>query len=99
MRPPSHRMIVGDCREVLRSLAAGCVQTVVTSPPYFGLRAYLPEDHPDKASELGTEKTPDEYVGSLIDILRSVRGPLRDEGTLWLVIGDCFVDKQLLGIP
>lgn len=47
----------GDCREILPTLPSKSVQCVVTSPPYWGLRSYLPPDHPLKARELGQEPT------------------------------------------
>jgi DNA modification methylase len=81
---------IGDCREWARGLAPGSVQTVVTSPPYFGLRSYLPADHPDKARELGGEQTPDEFVANLVALFRDLRAALRDDGTLWLNLGDSY---------
>lgn len=85
---------LGDCRESLRSLAAGSVQTCVTSPPYFGLRDYGHD------GQLGLEQTPDEYVFTMVDVFREVRRVLADDGTLWLNLGDSYgKKKQLLGIP
>jgi DNA modification methylase len=81
---------IGDCRAWARGLAPGSVQTIVTSPPYFGLRSYLPSDHPDKARELGGEKTPDEFVANLVALFRDLRAALRDDGTLWLNLGDSY---------
>ena len=80
----SARILVGDCRTRLRELPDRSVHAVVTSPPYFGLRDYGVED------QLGLEASPDEYVAGLVDIFREVRRVLRDDGTLWLVLGDCF---------
>lgn len=80
----------GDCRDVLAALPDGSVQCVVTSPPYFGLRSYLGADHPEKASEVGTEQTPQEYVDGLVAIFREVRRVLRDDGTCWINLGDSF---------
>lgn len=62
----------------------------VTSPPYFGLRSYLPEGHPMKRYEIGTEKTPREYVAKLVQVFRAVRRVLADDGTLWLNLGDSY---------
>ena len=83
-------ILQGDCREVLRTLPDKSVQCCVTSPPYFGLRSYLPRDHPDKHLELGSEQSPDEYVAGLVGVFREVRRVLRDDGTLWLNLGDSF---------
>ena len=72
----------------------------VTSPPYFGLRSYLPDDSPDKPLEIGLEQTPDEYINAMVEVFRCVRDVLADDGTLWVNIGDSYGKaKQLLGIP
>lgn len=60
------------------------------SPPYWGLRSYLADDHPMKPLEIGSEATPDEYVASLVGVFREVRRVLRDDGTLWLNLGDSY---------
>jgi DNA modification methylase len=60
------------------------VQTCVTSPPYFGLRDYGHD------GQLGLEPTPDEYVAALVETFREVRRVLRDDGTLWLNLGDSY---------
>jgi hypothetical protein len=84
----------GGVLERLRDLPDGSVQTCVTSPPYFGLRSYLPADHPDKAHEIGTEKTPDEYVAKIVAVFREVWRVLRDDGTAWLNLGDSYAGKS-----
>lgn len=78
------RIIVGDCVEQLRLLETESIQTCVTSPPYWGLRDY---GHPE---QLGLERTPYEYVENLVAVFREVRRVLRDDGTLWLNLGDCY---------
>jgi DNA modification methylase len=94
-------ILQGDTRDVLRKMPDGLAQTCVTSPPYYGLRSYLPEGHEDKHFEIGSEPTPDEYVAEMVAVFREVRRVLRDDGTLWLNIGDSYAKtgKQLLGIP
>jgi DNA modification methylase len=84
------RIIEGDCRDVLRSLPVGSVHTCVTSPPYFGLRSYLENGHEDKHREIGLEPTPDEFVAALVAVFREVRRVLRDDGTVWLNLGDSY---------
>jgi DNA modification methylase len=74
----------GDALEVLRSLPAGIAQTCVTSPPYWGLRDYGAE------GQLGLEPTPEEYVSRMVEVFREVRRVLRDDGTLWLNLGDSY---------
>jgi DNA modification methylase len=83
-------MFVGDAIDVLSQMPEKSVHCCVTSPPYFGLRAYLPAGHPDKAREGGAQETPDEYVEWLVGVFRSVWKVLRDDGTLWLNLGDSY---------
>jgi DNA modification methylase len=88
------RILIGDCLEVLRGLPDGMAQTCVTSPPYYGLRDY------GCAGQIGLEVTPDAYVARLVDVFREVRRVLRDDGTLWLNLGDSYAraggtDRQI----
>lgn len=78
------QILTGDSREVLPTLDAESVQCCVTSPPYWGLRDY---DHP---SQIGTETSPEQYVNHLVSVFREVRRSLRNDGTLWLNIGDGY---------
>lgn len=73
-----------DCLEGLRQLPDNCVQTCVTSPPYWNLRDYGVD------GQLGLEPTPEEYVTHMVEVFREVRRVLRDDGTLWLNLGDSF---------
>jgi DNA modification methylase len=78
------RILTGDCRELLSTLPAESVQTCVTSPPYFGLRDY------GVAGQIGLEATPDAFVAELVSVFREVRRVLREDGTLWLNLGDSY---------
>lgn len=78
------RIIVGDCREALRDLEPESVQCVVTSPPYYGLRDYGVD------GQIGLEHTPSEYVDRIVDVMSEVRRVLRDDGTLWINLGDSY---------
>jgi DNA modification methylase len=80
----SIRILQGDCREVLAGLHEASVHCCVTSPPYFGLRDY------GVAGQIGLEPTPDEFVSELVAVFREVRRVLRDDGTLWLNLGDSY---------
>lgn len=80
----SIRILQGDCREVMASLSAQSVNCCVTSPPYFGLRDYGMD------AQIGLEATPDEFVAELVAVFREVRRVLRDDGTLWLNLGDSY---------
>lgn len=79
-----NKILQGDCIERLRDLPDGIVNTCVTSPPYFGLRDYGHD------GQIGLEHTPDEYVAKLVDVFREVKRVLRDDGTLWLNLGDSY---------
>lgn len=74
----------GDCLDLLRQMESESVQTCVTSPPYWGLRDY------GVAGQIGLEETPDAYVARLVEVFREVRRVLRDDGTLWLNLGDSY---------
>jgi DNA modification methylase len=76
----------GDCIEVLRTLPDESVQCCVTSPPYWGLRDY------GHNAQIGLEATPEAYVGRMVEVFREVRRVLRDDGTLWLNLGDSYAN-------
>ena len=78
------KIINGDCLEELRKMEGESVQCCVTSPPYWGLRDYGCE------GQLGLEKTPQEYVGKMVEVFRQVRRVLKKDGTLWLNLGDSY---------
>ena len=80
----------GDALEVLRTLEPGSVQCCVTSPPYWGLRSYLADDDPLKPLEIGQERHLDDYVSHLVVLFAEVRRVLREDGVLWLNLGDCW---------
>jgi DNA modification methylase len=77
----------GDSLAVLRTLPSESVQCVVTSPPYWALRDYGVE------GQLGLEPTPEIYVEKMVEVFREVRRVLRNDGTLWLNIGDSYATK------
>jgi len=78
------RILVGDCMDRMRDLPPGIAQTCITSPPYFGLRDYGVD------GQIGLERTPEEFVAKLVEVFREVRRVLRDDGTLWLNLGDSY---------
>lgn len=75
---------IGDCRDLLRAMPDSSVNCCVTSPPYFGLRDYGCD------GQMGLEKTPEEFVAGMVEVFREVRRVLRDDGTLWLNLGDSY---------
>ena len=89
-----YELLIGDCRETLRDLEPQSVHCVVTSPPYFNLRTYGEDE-----KEIGIEQTADEYIENMVGVFKELWRVLRDDGTVWLNIGDTYQDKQQLGIP
>ena len=87
-----NRCHFGDVRDVLRQMIADGVKvnTIVTSPPYWGLRSYLPEGHADKASEIGSEPTLIEFIATMTEVMMLAREVLADDGTMWMNMGDCY---------
>jgi site-specific DNA-methyltransferase (adenine-specific) len=79
-----YRVLVGNALDELRTLEDKTVDTIVTSPPYYGLRDYGVE------GQIGLEQTPTEFVNALVEVFREARRVLRDDGTLWVNIGDSY---------
>jgi DNA modification methylase len=82
-----YRIIEGDCIEGMRRLEGQSVNCVVTSPPYFGLRDYGHD------GQIGLEASPDAFVAKLVEVFREVRRVLRDDGTVWLNLGDSYANN------
>jgi DNA modification methylase len=90
----THHIILGDCIEGMKTLSDKCVQTCITSPPYFGLR-----DYQGGEAEIGQEDTVDGYVQKMVEVFREVRRILRDDGTLWLNLGDSYMSAKNCAPP
>ena len=128
----THTILTGDTRTLLPTLESQSVQTVVTSPPYWGLRDYgtasweggdskckhgarimgntnknnvreVLDGDTSKCfhcgarridAQIGLEATPDEYVQTMVDVFREVKRVLRDDGTVWLNLGDSYATTQ-----
>ena len=96
-----------DCLTFLKQMPDQYVECCITSPPYFGLRDY------GMAGQIGLEETPEAYVEKMVAVFREVRRVLKDDGTLWLNLGDSYAgsrynprkfnhgvkEKDLMGIP
>lgn len=101
----SEQILCGDAVEKLRTIEPGSIHTCITSPPYYRLRDYSVE------GQIGLEAAPSEYIERLLQVFREVKRVLREDGTLWIVIGDCYYGnrsrsadvklkrKDLIGIP
>ena len=78
-------ILIGDCLHHLRALPSQSVQSCVTSPPYFGLRDY------GHNGQMGLEAAPHDYIANMVNVFREVRRVLKDDGTLWLNLGDSYI--------
>jgi len=96
-------ILIGDAKEKLKELETESIQSVITSPPYWGLRDY------GHAEQIGLEKNPNEYINNMVKIFDEVLRVLKKDGTLWLNIADSYSsisdseiglkNKDLVGIP
>ena len=77
-------ILVGDCLEQIKNIESQSVQTCITSPPYWGLRDYGHD------GQVGLEETPEEYVAKVVQVFAEVKRVMKDDGTLWLNLGDSY---------
>ena len=89
----SAKILEGNVLETLKDLPACSVQCVVTSPPYYGLRDYGVE------GQIGLEPSPEAYVEQLVKVFQEVKRVLKDDGTLWLNLGDSYNGSGKGGNP
>ena len=90
----STELHLGSALNVLKTFDNEIVDCVVTSPPYYNLRDYQNDQ------QLGMEKSPVQYVANLVEIFNEIKRILKDDGVVWLNLGDTYAkDKNLLGIP
>lgn len=73
-----------ECLLGLKSIPSNSIHCCVTSPPYYNLRDYGHKD------QIGLEKTPEEYIQKLVDVFREIKRVMKDDGTLWINIGDSY---------
>lgn len=78
------KILIGDVREQLRTLATDSIHCCVTSPPYWGLRDYGVE------GQIGLEASPAEFIAVMVDVFEEVRRVLRHDGTCWINMGDSY---------
>jgi len=79
-----NQIIQGDCLEVMKQIPDVAINCCITSPPYWRLRDYGVD------GQLGLEKTPEEYVAKIVGVFSEVKRVLKDDGTLWLNLGDTY---------
>jgi len=78
------KVYVGNVLDRLKDIPEKSINTVITSPPYWGLRDY------GEGGQLGLEETPEEFAENLVKVFREVKRVLRDDGTVWLNLGDSY---------
>lgn len=96
-------ILIGDAKQKLKELETESIQSVITSPPYWGLRDYGNDE------QIGREETPNQYIDNMVAVFNEVFKLLKKDGTLWLNIGDSYSsirdpkiglkNKDLVGIP
>ncbi len=84
----TNRIICGDNCEVMRTMPSESIDCCVTSPPYWGLRDY------GQDGQIGLEPTPQAYVARMLEVFREVKRLLKDDGTLWLNLGDSYASGK-----
>jgi DNA modification methylase len=77
-------ILVGDVRTRLAEIPDKSIQSCITSPPYWGLRDY------GEDAQIGLEESPQDYVDAMVKVFQEVKRVLRDDGTLWLNLGDSY---------
>jgi hypothetical protein len=89
--------VTGEVRDVMAQMPDGSVDLILTSPPFLALRSYLPDDHPDKDREIGSEPDPPAFVSTLLDLSAEWRRVLADHGTLAVELGDTYAGSGGVG--
>jgi len=84
----SIKIYQGNCLDTLKKIEDESINTCITSPPYWGLRDY------GESKQLGLEETPEEFVNNLVEVFREVKRVLRDDGTVWLNLGDSYAGPK-----
>jgi len=91
-------VLVGDAVQALQGIETESIQTCITSPPYYGLRSYCGDEL--QQLEIGREESPKEYISNLIEVFKEVYRTLKDDGILWINIGDSYAGSgQGVGSP
>ena len=91
-----YNFILGDCLSVLKEMESESIDCIITSPPYWSMRTY---DNDESEYEIGNEPQFINYVDALTKVFTEAKRVLKKEGSLWLNLGDKYVDKKLLGMP
>ena len=88
-----NQFLCGDAIEVVRQLPDACIDTIVTSPPYWQQRDYGVDD------QIGQEVSPAAYVERLCELFTELKRVVKPTGSMWMVIGDKYLKGELMGMP
>lgn len=88
-----NQVICGDALRICRELPTSVVDMVVTSPPYYRQRDY------GSKLQIGQEASPETYVQRLVELFAELQRVVKSSGSLWIVIGDKYIDGELSGLP
>lgn len=88
-----NKILLGSSIDRLKNIPAETVNCIVTSPPYFSQRDYNAE------GQIGNEATPEDYIKNLVEIFSECKRVLKEDGSLWLNLGDKYLNGNLLGMP
>lgn len=91
-------ILTGDCIKVINEIPDEIIDCVITSPPYWQLREYN-ENGKDSSSVIGVEEKPEKYVENIAGLFNQVKRILKDDGSVWLNLGDKYHNKNLMGMP
>lgn len=83
----------GDSAHLISQIPGCSVDTVVTSPPYYRQRDYQ-SDH-----QIGVESSPEKYIERMLEVTFQLHRVVKESGAVWIVIGDKYIDGELLGLP
>ena len=93
---PQWNVLLGNNKETIKQIEDKSIQTAVTSPPYFALRAYGGSEC-DKG-EIGLEETPEEFISSLCDVFDELKPKIKEDGTVWVNLGDTYASNTSAGV-
>lgn len=83
-----NKIIIGDSLQELKKMPGNFIDCCITSPPYYGLRDY------GVRGQIGNEETPYEYITNLVKIFAEVKRCMKEDGTLWINIGDSYAGSN-----
>lgn len=99
------KIYLGDVREEFKQIETESVDCCIISPPYWRLRTYLPPGHPLKDKEIGSERTREDHIATILSLTLELKRILKSTGSFWLNYGESYgtsngdCEKSLLGIP